>query len=96
MEEVTLAANTWTDLTSVVAALGASNLMVLTDKTDAKIGRKATAPTDGPALVKGVATQVIIKRGDTLKLWAFSTTGGKIKLFKSGPADVVIDGTGTV
>jgi hypothetical protein len=94
MKEVTLAANTWTNISAAVAEVG-NHLYVLTDLTDAKIGRKATAPTDGPALVAGQATEVIIKQGDTLVLWAFSTAGGKIKLLKAGANRVVIDGTGT-
>ena len=95
MKEVTLAANTWTNLTTTVAEVG-NHLYVLTDLADVKIGRKATAPTDGPAVAAGKATEVIIKQGDTLVLWAFSTAGGKIKLLRAGAERVVIDGTGTV
>jgi hypothetical protein len=95
MKEVLLAANTWTNISAAVAEVG-NHLYILTDKTDVKIGRKATAPTDGPAVTAGEATEVIIKQGDTLVLWAFSTTGGKIKLYSAGGKRVVFDGTGTV
>lgn len=93
-KELVLAANTWTNLTSFLADVG-NHIVISTDKNDVKIGRKATAPTDGIALVAGEGVEVIIKQGDTLALWAFSTTGGKIAVDRAGAKRVVIDGTGT-
>lgn len=93
--ELTLAAATWTDLTATVVAAVGEHLVVSTKQSDFKIGRKATAPTDGIALVANEGVEVIIKRGDTLKLWAFSTAGGKIYAESAGATKVVLDGTGT-
>lgn len=93
--EKVLAAATWTNLTSDLVAAVGNHLVLRTDLTDVKIGRKATAPTDGVALTAGEAVEVIIKQGDTLVLWAFSTAGGKIYAESAGAKKVVIDGTGT-
>lgn len=56
---------------------------------------RATAPTDGVALVANEGVEVVIKQGDTLKLWAFSTAGGKIAVDAAGGKRVILDGTGT-
>lgn len=94
MTKVLLAANTWTDISSYTDALS-DHVIVTTDLTDVKLGRKATAPSNGVALTAGEACEQIIKFGDVLVLWAFSTAGGFIRLESTGPSIVVLDGTGT-
>lgn len=93
--ELALAANTWTDLTATAVAAVGSKLVVTTDLADVKIGLKATAPTDGIQLVAGQAVEVNIKVGDTLKLWARSAAGGKVRFESAGATKIVWDGTGT-
>lgn len=90
-----VAANTWTDVSATAVAAVGKHLVVRTELSDAKIGRKATAPTNGIALVAGEAVEVLIKQGDTLNLWVFSTAGGKFEFESAGATKVVIDGTGT-
>lgn len=93
-ERVKLAAATWTNLTSTLALTG-NHVIVRASGTDFKIGRKATAPTNGPVLTQHVGTEVIVKTGDTLVLWAYSTAGGYLEVQGIGGETVVIDGTGT-
>ena len=93
--ELTLAAATWTDLSATVVAAVGKKLVVSTKQSDFKIGMKATAPTDGIALVANEGVEVNIKQGDTLKLWAYSTAGGKIYAEGAGAKQIVWDGTGT-
>ena len=92
--DVLLAPATWTDLTAQVNQVG-KHLVVLTNRSDVTLGRKATAPTSGVAVSAGVGVEVIIKEGDTLNLWARSTAGGKITLMSLADR-VILDGTGTV
>lgn len=92
-KELVLAANTWTDLTTFLADVG-NHVIVSTDKTDVQVGLRATAPTAGIALVAGEGMEVIIKHGDTLKLWARSVSGGKIAVDRAGARRVIFDGTG--
>jgi len=93
--EVMLVANTWTNLTSILALTG-GHVFITTRRSDVKLGRKATAPTDGPLLTALGAAEVIVKTGDPLVLWAFSTAGGKIRIAEAGGlGPILIDGTGT-
>ena len=91
--DVLLAPATWTDLSAQVNQVG-KHLILLTNRSDVTIGRKATAPVTGVAVTAGIGVEVIIKEGDTLSLWARSTAGGKITLMSLADR-VVIDGTGT-
>lgn len=92
-KELVLAANTWTDLTTFIASVG-QKITVTTDRSDVQIGLRATAPTTGIALVANEAVEVNIKHGDTLRLWARSTAGGKIAIDSSGAKRIIWDGTG--
>jgi len=91
--DVLLAAGTWTNLTAQVAQVG-QHFIVLTNRSDVTIGRKATAPATGISVTAGVGVEVIIKEGDPLLFWARSTAGGKITLMSLADR-VVLDGTGT-
>ena len=93
--ELTLAAATWTDLTATAVAAVGKKLVVRTKNADVKIGMKATAPTDGILLVADEGVEVNIKQGDTLKLWAYSTAGGKVYFESAGATKIVWDSTGT-
>lgn len=92
-KELVLVANTWTDLTNFLADVG-NHVIVSTEKTDMQIGLRATAPTTGIPMVAGEGVEVIIKHGDTLKLWARSVSGGKIVVDRAGAKRVIYDGTG--
>jgi hypothetical protein len=94
MREVLLAANTWTNISAAVADVG-NHLYVLTERSDVQLGRRATAPTAGVPVLANEAVEVLITHGSTLPLWAFSTAGGKIKLYSAGAKRVILDGTGT-
>lgn len=91
---IKVAAATWTDISAEVSALG-NAVIVRASGTDFKFGRKATAPTDGVVLTQNQGTMVLVKAGDTLKPWVFSTAGGYLEVDKIA-ATVILDGTGTV
>lgn len=91
---IKLAAATWTDLTTAIAPLG-NSVVVLTTASDVQLGRKATAPTAGVAMVANDSAEVIITQGSALKLWAYSTAGTILTVEQAGPKKVIIDGTGT-
>lgn len=91
--KIALSAATWTDISAAQIAIG-GRVYLLTDLTDVKVGRKATAPTDGPTAVAGEALEIVTGSGDVLKLWAFSTAGGEVVLYGNGHK-VVLGGEGT-
>ncbi len=91
---VKLAAATWTNLTSTLALVG-QHVVVTADSADCSIGRKATAPTAGILLTEKEGVEVIVKQGDTLLLWAYSTLGCVLTVEQAGGKRVVLDGTGT-
>lgn len=82
---ITLAANTWTDVTSTVALVG-DEFTIITPLTDVKVALSVGAPSDGEALVKDVAYGVSLNSdaADTLKVWVFSTAGGNVRFYNHG------------
>lgn len=81
--KIVLSAATWTDISTAQIALG-GRVFLHTLLTDVKVGRKATAPTNGPTAVAGEALEIVTGSGDVLKLWAYSTAGGEIVLYGNG------------
>lgn len=91
--KIALSAATWTDISTAQIAIG-GRVFLITELSDVKVGRKATAPTNGPTAVPGEALEIVTGSGDVLKLWAYSVAGGEIVLFGNGHK-VVLGGEGT-
>lgn len=90
---VKIAADTWTNVATAVAAVGAQ--VALTAGTAMSVGRKATAPTAGVAVAAGKAAIVDVKQGDPLVPWVYMEDGGILNIESAGGSVLIVDGTGT-
>ena len=89
---ITLAADTYTDITTEFEALGDS-VRVNTILTDLEVGlvTAGQTPTALPEILAAGSTLVTKTHESTLDVWAYSTVGGDIWLV---PADkYVVNGT---
>ncbi len=82
---LTLAADTWTDVSTTVALVG-DELSVITPLSDAKLALSVAEPSDGEDLTADAAYGVSLNSDalDTLALWVYSTAGGNVYLYNHG------------
>lgn len=91
--EISIPATTWTNISAAVASVG-PHVNVYSDNA-IQLGRKATAPTAGVAVPAKEAIEVLVKTGDTLVPWVYSTVATKVYIDQAGGSRLSIDGTGT-
>ena len=91
--ELAIAAATWTNIGSFVAAVS-PHVNVYADRA-IQLGRKATAPTAGVAVAAKESIEVLLKTGDTLQPWVYCTEACKVYIDEAGGRKLSIDGTGT-
>lgn len=82
---LTLAADTWTDVSDTVALVG-DELSVITPLSDVKLALSIAEPSDGEAMTADEAYGVSLNSdvNDTLALWVYSTAGGNVHFYNHG------------